>query len=263
MDIKNIGRTNTIRALLVGTGVVAAVAVAGCAGGQSATGQTSTGAGSPSIAASTNSGTTPSDSTNTGATSTGSSSTGSATGSSATGSTEQVNPADLGSSAAGNSATTLAAARRAGIPECKANTLALTFGGSDAGMSQQYRVLRFTNTSSETCAIVGFPGVSYVAGNNGVQVGAAAVRTGSIGAQVNLSPGQVASTVIHSVDPGVFDPNTCKPTPVRGYRIYAPDDLASMYIALPGGGEGCAGTTPDPQLSVATITAGPGNPDQP
>ncbi|HEX3785127.1 MAG TPA: DUF4232 domain-containing protein [Pseudonocardiaceae bacterium] len=258
MDIKNIGRNNTVRALLVGTGVLAAVAVAGCAGGPSATGQNSAGAGSQTVATSTNPGTTSSDANNSGATSNDSTSTG--TGSTAT---VAVDPADLGSSATGNTANTLAASARAGIPECKANHLALSFGGGDAGMSQQERVLRFTNTGTQTCAIVGFPGVSYVAGDNGVQVGAPAVRTGSIGAQVNLRPGQVASTVIHSVDPGVFDPSTCKPTPVRGYRIYAPDDTASMFIPLDSGAQGCAGTTPDPQLSVVTIKAGLGNPDQP
>jgi hypothetical protein len=148
------------------------------------------------------------------------------------------------------------------LKECKAGTLRLSFGGGDAGMSQQERVLRFTNTGSHTCAIVGFPGVSYVAGDDGHQVGAAAVRTGRIGSQIDLAPGAVASTVVHSADPGVFDPSTCKPTAVRGYRIYAPDDTAATFIALPGGDQACAGSTPEPALSVATIKAGPGNPDE-
>jgi hypothetical protein len=148
------------------------------------------------------------------------------------------------------------------LPECKAGTLRLTFGGGDAGMSQQERVLRFTNTGSHTCAIVGFPGVSYVAGDDGHQVGAATVRTGRFGSQIDLAPGAVASTVVHSADPGVFDPSTCKPTAVRGYRIYAPDDTAAMFIALPAGSQACAGSTPEPALSVATIKAGLGNPDQ-
>jgi hypothetical protein len=148
------------------------------------------------------------------------------------------------------------------LPECKASTLRVTFGGGDAGMSQQERVLRFTNTGSRTCAIVGFPGVSYVAGDDGHQVGAAAVRSGRIGSQVDLAPGAVASTVIHSADPGVFDPSTCRPTTVRGYRIYAPDDTAAMFIPLSSGSQACAGTTPEPALSVVTIKAGLGNPDQ-
>jgi hypothetical protein len=244
MDIKNIGRTTTVRALLVGTGVLAAVAVVGCGAGQSAAGQNSAGANSPTVATSTSSGGTGS----TGPMSTGAPSTSSTS---------------LGGSVSADAANTVVAAHSSAIPECKSNTIALSFGGSDAGMSQQEVVLRFTNTGSQSCAIGGFPGVSYVAGDNGQQVGAPAVRTGTIGASITLGPGQVASTVIHSVQAGVFDPNVCKPTPVRGYRIYAPDDRASMFIALPNGGQGCAGTTPDPQLSVVTIKAGLGNPDQP
>jgi hypothetical protein len=153
--------------------------------------------------------------------------------------------------------------RPALTPECKANSLTLSFGGGDAGMSQQERVLRFTNSGSQACVIVGFPGVSYVTGDDGHQVGAAATRDGGKRPQITLQPGAVASTVIHSVDPGVFDPAACRETPVRGYRVYAPDDTAAMFIPLPTGTTGCAGTTPDPQLGVYSIQPGAGNPDQP
>lgn len=243
MNIKNIGRRNTVRTLIVGAGVLAAVAVVGC-GSQPPNAQSASGPTSQTVAAGAQS------SPNTSTSDT-------PTSSSATGNTAAAS----GSSGAANSGMA-AAQRTGGIPECKANTLALSFGGSDAAMNQQYHVLRFTNTGRQTCAIVGFPGVSYVTGDNGQQVGAPAVRTGSIGRQVNLAPGAVASTVIHSVDPGVFDASACSPTPVRGYRIYAPDDRASMFIALPSGAEGCAGNPPDPQLSVITIRAGLGSPDQ-
>ncbi len=243
MNIKNIGRANAARTLIVGAGVLAAVAVVGC-GSQSPSAQNTGGPTSQTVAAGAPS--IPNSSTSDILTSV------SASGNPNTASS----PTNSGGSGA------MAANHTGGIPECKANTLALSFGGSDAGMSQQYHVLRFTNTGKRTCAIVGFPGVSYVTGDNGQQVGAPAVRTGKIGPQVNLVPGAVASTVIHSVDPGVFDPSACRPTPVRGYRIYAPDDRASMFIALPSGAQGCAGNPPDPQLSVVTIRPGLGNPHQ-
>lgn len=172
--------------------------------------------------------------------------------------TQQFTTVQSPASQAGAAPVRAATPVAARTPECTARTLSLSFGPGDAGMSQQERVLRFTNKGSTRCAIVGFPGVSYVTGDDGRQVGAPAVRTGRIGAQVNLAPGAVASTIVHSVDPGVFDPSACRPTPVRGLRIYAPDDTAAMFIPYPSGAQGCAGTTPDPQLSVVTITAGPG-----
>lgn len=239
MNIKNLGRGTHARVLLAGTGVLAAVALAGCSGSLTASGQVSNGQ-TPTTA-----------NTQTGATYTSTPAGPGAAGS--------PSSAGMPNSGSGNAVT---ATHTPSTPECKASTLALSFGGSDAGMNQQEQVLRFTNTGKRSCVIVGFPGVSYVTGDNGQQVGAPAVRTGKIGAQVTLTPGATASAVIHSVNVGVFDANACRPTPVRGYRIYAPDDRAAMFIALPAGVQGCAGTTPDPQLSVVTINAGMGNPDR-
>lgn len=78
--------------------------------------------------------------------------------------------------------------------------------------------------------IAGFPGVSYVADDRGTQVGAPAVREGKIGKQITLAPGQFASTVIDAVAAQVFDPIVCELTPVRGYRIYPPDETVSLAV---------------------------------
>ena len=39
-----------------------------------------------------------------------------------------------------------------------------------------------------------------------------------------------------------FDAAVCKPTPVRGLRVYPPGDTASLFV--PAAGTGCAGTPP-------------------
>lgn len=176
-------------------------------------------------------------------------------------STPQAVPAAPPPAAAATPTQHTAPAKASLTPECKAANLRLSFGGGDAGMSHEEQVLRFTNKSSTACVVVGFPGVSYVAGDKGTQVGAPAVREGKIGPQVTLAPGQTASTVITSVEVGVFDPGQCHPTAVRGYRVYAPDDTAAMFIPLSGGVQGCAGTSPSPQLRVVSIQAGLGDPD--
>jgi hypothetical protein len=144
-----------------------------------------------------------------------------------------------------------------GTTECKAANLTLSLGSADAAAGHIDQALQFTNASKAACVIVGFPGVSYVTGASGAQVGQPAEREGTIGQQVLLHPGQVASTVINEVDVGVFDASACKPTPTRGFRVYPPDSTASVFIAQ--NGMGCAGNPPSPQLQVQTIKAGPGN----
>ena len=46
-----------------------------------------------------------------------------------------------------------------------------------------------TNTGRRTCELRGFPGVSYVAGDDGHQVGPAAAMDGPRGGEVRLAPG--------------------------------------------------------------------------
>lgn len=232
-------RRTIARGLLAATGLVAALSVAACTGSATASGSATTG---------------------TATTGTG---TGAGGGQVATTVAPAPTTVDTGGVPTNAPPVQPAATRTSLTRECNASDLRLSFGGSDAGMSQQEQVLRFTNSGSRPCVIVGFPGVSYVTGAAGLQFGQAAQRAGAMRPQITLAPGQVASTVIHSVDPAVFDPNACQPGPVNGYRIYAPDDRAAMFIRLPAGTEGCGGNPPEMQLSVSSIKPGLGDPDQP
>jgi hypothetical protein len=144
-----------------------------------------------------------------------------------------------------------------GTKECKAANLKLSLGSGDAAAGHFYVPIVFTNTGSAPCVMRGFPGVSYVTGDSGSQVGAPATRNGSIGSSVTLAPNAVAASVVTVTDVAVFDASSCKPTSVRGFRVYAPDDTASMFIARDG--TGCAGNPPSPQLQVQTVKAGAGS----
>jgi hypothetical protein len=135
---------------------------------------------------------------------------------------------------------------------CKAGDVKLSLGQGDAGAGSVYRPLLITNSSSKPCTIQGFPGVSYVAGNDGHQVGKDAFREGSKGNAVKLNPGQTAAADIQFVNVGNFDPGTCQPTPVKGLRIYLPQETASNFV--PDEGTGCASTKiPGNQLAVKTV----------
>ncbi|MGW3999224.1 DUF4232 domain-containing protein [Amycolatopsis sp. NPDC004772] len=135
---------------------------------------------------------------------------------------------------------------------CKAGDVKLSLGQGDAGAGSVYRPLLITNSSAEPCTIQGFPGVSYVAGPDGHQVGKDAFREGTKGNAVKLNPGQTAAADIQFVNVRNFDPGACQPTAVRGLRIYLPQETASNFV--PSEGTGCAGTTiPGNQLAVKTV----------
>jgi Protein of unknown function (DUF4232) len=140
-----------------------------------------------------------------------------------------------------------------GTPRCTTAELRATLGAGDGAAGSVYRPLLFTNTGARTCALRGFPGVSYVGGDDGHQVGPAAQEVGDRGGAVTLRPGGQAAATVQFVQVANFDPAVCRPTPVRGLRVYPPGDTASLFVAADG--TGCAGTPPGPQLTVRTMGA--------
>jgi hypothetical protein len=135
---------------------------------------------------------------------------------------------------------------------CKAEDVTLSFGQGDAAAGTVYRSLVITNSSGRKCIVQGFPGVSYVAGSDGHQVGQAAFRVGTKGAAFTLNKGDSVQADIGFVQVANFDPATCQPTSTNGLRIYLPQDTASKFIADPG--TGCASTKiPGNQLTVKTV----------
>lgn len=140
--------------------------------------------------------------------------------------------------------------------ECKVADLDLRLGGGDSAAGTTYRAVVFTNKGSRTCTIQGFPGVSYVAGDDGHQVGPSAKRTGTKGPVITLKPGDSAFADVGFVQVRNYDEAQCKPTEVRGLRIYPPHEYDSMFLANPG--TGCAATPPGNQLTVGTVQAGAG-----
>lgn len=143
-----------------------------------------------------------------------------------------------------------------GSRACTSTNLKLALGpGNGAGAGSVYPAIQFTNTGSTTCVMAGFPGVSYVAGNDGHQVGAAATRSGSAGPAVTLAPGAVASALVQEANTGNFDATDCQPIAVRGFRIYAPGNTSAMYLAFSQSQTACSDSK-DPQLSVQTVKPG-------
>lgn len=134
---------------------------------------------------------------------------------------------------------------------CTTAELTGSLTDGDAGAGSRFATLVLTNTG--TCELTGFPGVSYVAGEDGHQVGPAAAMDGERGGAVRLDVGGSAGAALRLVNVANYDAAVCMPTPVTGLRVYPPGDTASLFV--PAAGTGCAGTPPGNQLSVRTLAA--------
>ena len=127
----------------------------------------------------------------------------------------------------------------------------MSLGNGDSAAGTSYQTLVFTNTSDHPCKLQGHPGVSFVAGSGGKQVGASAQREKPVGSGAMLRPGATASADLGFTQIHNFDPNECKPTKVRGLRVYPPGERASVFVS--DARTGCAGKTPSPQLTIGPV----------
>ncbi|MEC3982617.1 DUF4232 domain-containing protein [Amycolatopsis sp. H20-H5] len=158
-------------------------------------------------------------------------------------------------SSASPSPSSSGAAERADTPggdgSCKAAELKITMTpGDGAGAGSSFPGMQFTNTGKRTCTLQGSPGVSFVTGDNGQQVGKPADRQAkSEGKLVSLAPGKSAVSSLKIANAGNFGPE-CKPVDARGLRVYAPGDTAAMFVSYPQ--QACSSTSSG-QLSVQVV----------
>ncbi|WP_238413142.1 DUF4232 domain-containing protein [Saccharothrix deserti] len=88
--------------------------------------------------------------------------------------------------------------------------------------------LGFTNTASQPCALHGAPGVSYVTGENGEQIGLPATRE-TEGSVVTIAPGETASAglFMSSAPPKTPD---CAQVRVGGLRVFPPNTTEPVFV---------------------------------
>jgi hypothetical protein len=123
-------------------------------------------------------------------------------------------------------------------------------GGSAAG-SAYYRI-EFTNLSTATCTLSGFPKVNAV-DLKGRRIGAfAAAEAGKKAAKVTLAPGQVASAQLRIVDALNYPADKCKATTAAGLRVAIPGGSGNKIAPLAF--ETCVRATTK-TLSVAPVQA--------
>lgn len=188
--------TNRFRAGLGGVTLVAAAAlVAGCASSGSG-GTSASGSSAPSTSAS--------------------------------GSASSAAPASTPASAPtskSSTATGLAACATANLSV----SLVSNMGGGAAGST--YVPIQFTNTAGTACAMYGFPGVSFVTGQGGSQIGAPAQRSPSAKVTVTLAAHATAHAWLQIAEAGNYPASSCHVTNANWLKIYPPGNTGAAYVS--------------------------------
>ncbi len=129
--------------------------------------------------------------------------------------------------------------------QCSSGQLSVSVGQAQGAAGSVIIPLVFQNTGSTTCTMQGYPGVSLVDAS-GAQVGPAAAQTGQTAPLVTLSAGQSTTANFRQANPGVLN---CTPVPVQGFRVYPPNQTASV-IATASNLATCPNTPQEsPQIS--------------
>lgn len=121
----------------------------------------------------------------------------------------------------------------AGPALCKAATLSAATDASGGGAAGSvYMKLNLTNTGTAPCLLKGYPGVSLTADADGAPIGAAATRDETTPvADVLLAPDQTGTAVLRYTQAANY--SDCTLTDAAGYRIYPPEDTASLFLPQP------------------------------
>jgi hypothetical protein len=137
----------------------------------------------------------------------------------------------------------------AALPACPTSSLQAKLGLGEGYAGGIYQVIDFTNTSSVSCTLYGYPGVSLVTGPPYAQIGSAAKRTTTTPVKlITLAPGATATAQLQIVDALNFPSAKCSPTKATNLKVYPPNQTAPVYLADTS--YGCA-------KSVQTMFIGP------
>jgi Domain of unknown function (DUF4232) len=171
-----------------------------------------------------------------------------------------------GSSSAGTSpgqnATAPTASASANVSACATSALTVTLSATrgNGAAGSIYYPLDFTNISASPCTLFGYPGVSFVTGQGGTQLGRAAARNPvSPAASVTLAPGAVAHATLQVSEAGNYDATQCQPVTAHWLKVFPPDQTGAAYAHFTT--QACSAVLPSTiggQLSISVVQPGAG-----
>jgi hypothetical protein len=184
----------------------------------------------------------------------------SASNSSASGQAASATPAKSASSPPASASATPSASVAACATTDLNGTVVLGQGGAAAGST--YYPLNLTNNSKSACSLFGYPGVSFVTGPSGSQIGQPATRNPAITpSTVVLSPGQTAHVTIQVVDALNYSKSACQPVKAHWLKIFPPGQFSALYVKFTA--LTCSAKLPSKLGSPLTVDAAKGGAGKP
>jgi len=116
---------------------------------------------------------------------------------------------------------------------CPTSALQASMGQGNGAAGSTYYPLVFTNTSGADCTLFGYPGVSFVTGIGGSQIGRAASRNPALSSeQVTLAAGGSAHASLQVVNAANYSAASCHQVTVHWLKIYPPNQTAPLYLSF-------------------------------
>jgi hypothetical protein len=161
-----------------------------------------------------------------------------------------------GHASTGSSSQASSPASPGGPQPCATSALKATIGSPEGAAGSSYYPIDFTNNATASCTLYGYPGVSFVTGPGGSQIGAAAARDATTApVLVTVAPGATVHATLQVVDAGNYPASRCTITKAHWLKVYPPDQLTALYISFSA--QTCAGAaTATKILSIQTVQPG-------
>jgi hypothetical protein len=164
-------------------------------------------------------------------------------------------PASTAATAPGTPATDTASPTAAAAPACPTRSLGLKLGLAQGAAGSTYQVIDFTNISSATCTLYGYPGVSLAGGKPVTQIGLAAAESHATPRKlITLAPAAVANAVLQIAHAVNFPAAKCHLTNADYLQVYPPNQTTPAYLHYSA--QACA--MPVQILTISVVQAGSG-----
>jgi hypothetical protein len=121
----------------------------------------------------------------------------------------------------------------AGPPPCPTSALKASMGAGNGAAGSTYYPLEFTNVSSAACTLFGYPGVSFVTGTGGSQIGRAASRNPAVTSKlVTIAAGSTAHATLQVVNAMNYPGADCHLVTAHTIKIFPPNQTAPIYLGF-------------------------------